>query len=242
MQISDLRQEALAALINERRRNGPFTSLVSFLERAKPHLTFQDVRVLVRAGAFDRLEGADQRPAILWEALRFFNREKTPAQARLFKRTSRPGRKKPEFQGPQSLTPEVRLRHEVETLGFHLSIHPLERYRDIIKGIRRVTARDIPKYVGATVTLVGWPVTGKTVRSRKGDPMKFLSFEDETGLYEAVLFPREYRRFCHMLGGGRAYVLKGKVQEELGAVTVTVGWMGYLDRYGGRRRGASFAG
>jgi hypothetical protein len=62
--------------------------------------------------------------------------------------------------------------------------------------------------------------------------MKFVSFEDETGLYETVFFPREYRRFCHMLGKGRAYVLRGKVEEELGAITVTVGWIGFLDRQG----------
>jgi hypothetical protein len=62
--------------------------------------------------------------------------------------------------------------------------------------------------------------------------MKFVSFEDETGLCETVFFPREYRRFCHMLGKGRAYLLRGKVEEELGAITVTVGWIGFLDRQG----------
>ncbi|MGD8387262.1 MAG: hypothetical protein PVG49_08965, partial [Desulfobacteraceae bacterium] len=62
------------------------------------------------------------------------------------------------------------------------------------------------------------------------DPMKFVSFEDETGLYETVFFPREYRRFCALLDGKRAYVLKGRVERELGAITVTVGWIGPLEQ------------
>ena len=63
--------------------------------------------------------------------------------------------------------------------------------------------------------------------------MKFVTFEDETGLYETVFFPREYRRFCHMLGKSRAYVLRGMVEEDLNAVTVTVGWIDFLDRRAG---------
>jgi len=235
MQVRDVRREALEAVLKERRANGPFETFGSFLERAGSRLQLQDVRVLLRAGAFDSLGGPGLRPALLWEAVRFFEREEAPSQGNLFGTPPRQGRTDLPRRGEGFLPPEVRRRHEVETLGFHLSVHPLELYRDTLGGMRRARARDLPGCVGRTVTLAGWPVTGKTVHSRKGDPMKFLSFEDETGLYEAVLFPAEYRRFCHMLGGARAYVLKGKVQEELGAITVTVGWLGYLDRARGRK-------
>ncbi len=232
MQLRDLRQEAREALVRERDRNGPFASFSSFLDRTRPHVRFQDVRVLIRAGCFDRLEGADRRSAVLWEALRFFNRTEAPVQARLFQA---PGGTRSRERPSRPLSLEDRLRDEVETLGFPLSVHPLERYGKLLRGVPRCRARDLPSRVGRRVTLAGWPVTGKTVHSRQGDPMKFVSFEDETGLYETVFFPREYRRFCHMLGKGRAYVLRGKVEEELGAITVTVGWIGFLDRQGSVR-------
>jgi error-prone DNA polymerase len=73
-------------------------------------------------------------------------------------------------------------------------------------------------------------VTGKTVHTRDGDPMKFVSFEDTTGLYEAVFFPKAYDRFCHMLNELRPYLLKGKVEEDFTAVTLTVDWIDFLDR------------
>jgi len=67
--------------------------------------------------------------------------------------------------------------------------------------------------VGREVTTVGWPVTGKTVRTEQGDPMKFITFEDLTGLYETVFFPAVYNRFCHMLNASGPYILRGRVEE-----------------------------
>ncbi len=61
--------------------------------------------------------------------------------------------------------------------------------------------------------------------------MKFVSFEDTTGLYETVFFPKVYNRFCHMLNEMRPYILKGKVEEDFGSISLTVSWIGFLDRY-----------
>ena len=76
--------------------------------------------------------------------------------------------------------------------------------------------------MGKRVTTMGWLVTGKTVHTKDGDEMKFVSFEDTTGIYETVFFPKTYSRFCHMLNAFRPFILKGQVQETFGAVTLTV--------------------
>jgi error-prone DNA polymerase len=123
------------------------------------------------------------------------------------------------------------LKHEWETLGFPLSIHPLDRYRHVLKDLDYVRARDLPRHVGRRVTTVGWMVTGKTVHTKDGDEMKFVSFEDTTGIYEAVLFPRLYHQCCHMLSGMRPYLLKGKVEEDFGSLSLTVHQIGFLDRH-----------
>jgi DNA polymerase-3 subunit alpha/error-prone DNA polymerase len=52
--------------------------------------------------------------------------------------------------------------------------------------------------------------------------MEFLTFEDETGLVETTSFPQAYRRFCYMLDRHWPYILFGKVDEDFGAVTMTV--------------------
>ncbi len=70
--------------------------------------------------------------------------------------------------------------------------------------------------------------------NKDGQTMKFISFEDQTGIYETVLFPKIYHRYCHMLNATRPYILKGKVEENFGAITMTVNWIGFLDRYNQR--------
>ncbi len=132
---------------------------------------------------------------------------------------------------PPPYSKSLRLRHEWETLGFPLSIHPLDRYRDALKNLRCVRARDLHQYVGKQVTTIGWMVTGKTVHTKAGDPMKFVSFEDTTGLYEAVLFPKVYHQCCHMLNEMRPYVLKGRVEKDFGAISLTVQGIEFLDRH-----------
>jgi len=163
----------------------------------------------------------------MWQALRFFDgehqEEKTPT---LFSTPAiLPSLKQPPY--PKSLM----LRHELDTLGLLLSIHPLDRYTGILKGLDYVRARDLHAHVGKQVTTIGWLVTGKTVHTKDGDPMKFVSFEDTTGLYETVFFPKVYNRFCHMLNEIRPYILKGSVEEDFGSITLMVTWIGFLDKY-----------
>ena len=98
------------------------------------------------------------------------------------------------------------------------------------KGLDFLRAKDLHAHVGKWVTTIGWLVTGKTVHTKDGDPMKFVSFEDATGLYETVFFPKVYDRFCYMLNGMRPYIVKCKVEEDFGSITLTVTWIGFLDK------------
>jgi error-prone DNA polymerase len=78
------------------------------------------------------------------------------------------------------------------------------------------------RYVGKTVTMVGWLITGKVVETKHGEPMEFVSFEDLTKMYEATFFPEVYKKFCHLFSTDCGYMLRGLVEEEFGAPTLTV--------------------
>ena len=60
--------------------------------------------------------------------------------------------------------------------------------------------------------------------------MEFLTFEDETGIVETTFFPETYRRFAHMIDWGRPYLLAGKVEQDWGAVTLTVDNVAPMER------------
>ncbi len=52
--------------------------------------------------------------------------------------------------------------------------------------------------------------------------MEFMTLEDQTGLYDATLFPDTYRTSCHLLARNQAYVVIGLVEEHFSTVTLTV--------------------
>jgi len=233
MQLKDLGREAGEAIIHERARNGPFVSLEDFLRRTRPHIHLQDVRILIKGGCFDRVARGVSRPGLVWEALRFFGRKEAEKAPGLFDTPKAPARLPPARQNRQVRYPkDVMLRHETQVFGFILSVHPLTLYGHILKGLDYVPARDLHTLVGREVTTVGWPVTGKTVRTEQGDPMKFITFEDLTGLYETVFFPAVYNRFCHMLNASGPYILRGRVEEVFKAVNIRVNRLGFLGRTG----------
>ncbi|MBW1998380.1 MAG: DNA polymerase III subunit alpha, partial [Deltaproteobacteria bacterium] len=227
MQLKDMSCEAREAIIHEREKRGAFKSLEEFLSRTASHIRLQDVRVLIKAGCFDGIASGVSRSALVWQALGFFSKKEGPKTFDLFSASHGNVSAKSHAPYPRKLM----LRNEMETLGFLLSIHPLDRYKGRLRGLKYVKASELASHVGERVTTIGWMVTGKTVHTKEGDPMRFVSFEDTTGLYETVFFPGAYHRFCHMLSGSRPYVLKGQVQEEFGAITLTVHWIGFLDRY-----------
>jgi len=52
--------------------------------------------------------------------------------------------------------------------------------------------------------------------------MQFLTFEDETGLVETVLFPQVYRRLAKLLDWNRPFLLRGSVALNYGAASLEV--------------------
>ena len=115
-----------------------------------------------------------------------------------------------------------RLRREFAVLGFLCDRHPMELYNATLQKLRTVKAVDLPRHLGKQVRLAGWLITGKVVTTKHGDPMEFLTFEDETGIVETTFVPETYRCFCHMSDRRRPYLLTGKVEEDWGAITLTV--------------------
>ncbi|MBW1866441.1 MAG: hypothetical protein JRI38_01660, partial [Deltaproteobacteria bacterium] len=126
---------------------------------------------------------------------------------------------------PPALPPDNRLdrlRREFAVLGFLCTCHPMEIYAVALHDLNTVKAAQLPTLISRRVRLAAWLITGKKVRTKNGDAMEFLTLEDETGIVETTFFPKAYNRFCHMLDLDRPYILTGLVEQDWGAVTLTV--------------------
>jgi len=203
MQIKSLQEDVATLILEERERNGSYRSLHDVLDRVK--LEIAQATLLIKAGCFDSIAGELSRPALLWRLFAF--------QAM-----------KPSVYLPIPIEYSVqqKLAHELELFGFPLSCHPLDLFTEVLARIPHIAAKDLAQHAGEQVTVIGWLVTEKTISTQKGEPMEFVTFEDQTGLYDATLFPNAYRRYCHLLAMNQAYAVTGRVEEQFATVALTV--------------------
>ena len=107
-------------------------------------------------------------------------------------------------------------------LGFLCDRHPISLFAQALAARPTVPIAELRRYVGRQVRVAGWLITGKVVQTKHGEPMEFLTFEDESGILETTFFPHAYRQFCDRLDHKRPFWLTGKVEEEYAAITLTV--------------------
>jgi len=92
-------------------------------------------------------------------------------------------------------------------------------------------AKDIPKYVGQSIYLIGVYITRKETVTSNLEPMEFLTLEDETDIYECVLFPDVFREFGDMFHWETLFIIRGVVQESFGVYTMTIKKIASLQRW-----------
>ena len=210
----------------------PFRSLTDL--RARTGLSPSDLRALIKVGALDSIAGDWTRPMMLWLVDSTAECVRDPAD--------RPG------DWFDHLPPTVpvlreygsdRRRHEEHaTLGFITDAHPMALHADELERFRVCPSTELHRYVGKHVLAAGMLTTAKPVHTLKDEPMEFATFDDGHGLIETVLFPDVYRDRGHVLFDQGPFIFRGKVEEEFGAVTVTITKLDRLERVS-RRAGAS---
>ena len=194
--VRNVGKQAMHHLEEERKSNGPFKSVADFASRVSPkHVNKRAIENLACAGAFDgvdknraRLHGAADK--VMAEMSRA-DAERESSQSSLF--GDGPGVAPDLRLGDQrDWMPMERLRHEMEAVGFYLSGHPLDDYRD---ALRRARVKPYAEFVQAIAS--GGPRVGKLAgtvaykqerRSKSGNSFAFMGLSDGTGEFEAVIF------------------------------------------------------
>jgi DNA polymerase III alpha subunit len=214
-QLRDVARPFIQSLIEERGKGGPFQGFHDFLRRTRPR--YSDLRMLIRSGALDTVSDGCTRPQLFF---RYQNGESEEGF----------GFAPPAPPAVGDYPARIKIRDEVETLGLVVSRHPLTLFRARIDAaVRRhrlepflSSAREIPRWRGRKAWISGILVTGKEVATKKREPMIFVSFEDEEAVFETVLFPDAFRRYYPTLDSGWAFLIYGRVEEDLGALAVSV--------------------
>ena len=167
---------------------GPFDSLKDFFHRVTP--SGEEFEAMICAGGFD--EFGDTRIRQFWQAqhlLKTFGRSTTSDQGWLIPPLGLERLPGLPLHEPSRFD---RLLSETELFGFAVSGHPLELFPDVAWDSYCPVNR-LNEFVGHTVTTCGLVVEQRIHHQITGEPMKFLSLADWTGIVETELFAKTYK-------------------------------------------------
>jgi DNA polymerase-3 subunit alpha len=110
---------------------------------------------------------------------------------------------------------------EKETLGFYISGHPLGRFEEVLERFAKGNALALKEMDDGSAVRIGGIITAvKTIRTKKGDPMAFVTVEDRFGATEAVVFTSVYQETAGLLAEDNAVLVEGKLQRDENAVKI----------------------
>ena len=191
--IKNVGHESVSNIIKERNKNGEFKSISDFLYRINPKdINKLQLEGLTKAGAFDsiinnRRSFYDSIPNIILKSKNIFE-NKIQNQTELFSIDESNENEKIVKSQPEWHFQEKMLR-EFETIGFYLSDHPLNQYKDIFneynisKYSEFITNNNkLESMVAATILKV------QEKKTQKGTSYAIIKFSDLGGIFELFVF------------------------------------------------------
>ena len=187
--VKGLTTRTVDALVAARGK-GSFASMTDFFHRVAP--AAEELEAMIRAGGFD--EFGETRTRQFWQAqhlIRTHGSSVDPKQGWLI---PPPGLERLIEVPVQEPTPRARLEAETELFGFTVSGHPLELFADVAWETYCPVNR-LGQYIGEVITTCGLVVEQRVHHQVTGEPMKFLTLADWTGMVETELFAQTYKSY-----------------------------------------------
>ncbi len=230
--IKNVGLKAVEYIIQERKRNGPFRSIMDFCSRVEgAKVNRRVLEGLIQSGAFDFTGIPRARLfAGLDEITRFCGGRNDPNQLNIFSCLSN-GQQGSGTMDAHAVVfdlPDVEewpekelLRREREALGFYITGHPLERFVRDIPSVVSCTIQDLPRRNDKSVVNLAGVVEGlKVKRTKRGDKMATINLEDLTGSVEVILFPDVFEKASSLLSSDEPLWITGTVEKGESAVKV----------------------
>jgi DNA polymerase-3 subunit alpha len=227
--LKNVGEGAVDTALAARAAGGPFRSLFDFCERVDMRAVNRRViESFVKSGSFDSLD--PRRSAVFGAIDRAIERgakhqrDQEQGQSNLFGMLA--GSAEEGEAGGLERVREApawgegeRLAYEKESLGYFITGHPLERYRDELAQWATATVGRLPDFADREVTVGGIVTALRALKTRKGDRMATFLLEDLEGGVEVLVFPEAYKKAAAHLAEDQVVMVKGKAEvEEEGTV------------------------
>ena len=227
--IKGMGDGAANAIIDERTKNGPYSTIFDFAQRVPTtSVNRKAYESLALSGGFDSFGiprevffAENNRGEVFLDTLvrygQMYQQAKAEAQNSLFGG----------FDDVEVATPPIpktdvrwsdieRLNKERDLVGIYLSAHPLDEYRIILENLCNTKCSelaDVQKLSGRENYTLGGIVTAVRQKfTKQGKPCGFVTIEDFDGAGELALFGEDWGRLNGMFTEGASVYITAKVQ------------------------------
>jgi DNA polymerase-3 subunit alpha len=226
--VKNVGHNAIESIVAGRKKLGKYRDIFEFAESVDLRLLNKRVlESLIKSGAMDSLGRRAQLMAVIDRAIdraQKAQRDAESGQHGLFGVFQQE-----ETQSPHEQLPNVpdwdehqRLAAEKEILGFFITGHPLEKYRDKLEGLNALGVAEVAAIRASTgkdetITTAGMICNVRVLKSKKGDFYAQATLEDTSGSIDMIVFPEAYRRLAEKVKLEVPVLIKAGVRVEEGS-------------------------
>ncbi|WP_125763988.1 DNA polymerase III subunit alpha [Companilactobacillus hulinensis] len=203
LSVKGMRRDLVAEIIDERKKNGEFTSALNFLQRIDIRFVKDDyINPLILSGAFDSFNKNRHELVLDFKDL-IESMQLAGSNLSLFDVLD----PKKHVVDDYSLT--EKLNQEKEFLGIYVSGHPVEKYRERLLNTNTVKISNLKNYKKQNVAILGLIKRPRVIRTKKGQRMCFATAEDETGSISVTIFPKLFQKLENSELEGKIFLIVG---------------------------------
>ena len=209
--IKNVGYEAISNIVKEREENGPFTSINNFINRVNPKdINKLQLEGLVKAGAFDNLNNNRQSlynsiPSLILKSKNIFE-NKLNNQTALF--LDNDEQNEDILISVDDWSNQVRLSKEFETLGFFISDHPLNQFKEIFKDYNIIDYSQFnSKNELQEASIASTLLKVQEKKTQKGSSYAIIKLSDLSGVFELFLFSDIFELNRTVLKEGNSFLI-----------------------------------
>lgn len=216
--LKGIGEKAAAEIARVRREDGPYKSIFDLTSHVDLRIVNRKtLEALIYAGAMDSLEGNRcQKFYAIDNALKYGQRvqdEKQAAQVSLFGISdSQSVLTEPTLEPFAEWNEQTKLEKEKEYIGFYLTGHPLEPYRDELEAVSNEYSLDDEDMKTPDMIRVGGIITNFAIRyDQKNKPYAKFRLESLTHEFEVLAF-KAYETYKELLVANAHIYLEGNLK------------------------------
>jgi DNA polymerase-3 subunit alpha len=225
--VKNVGHNAIESIVAARKEIGNFKSIYEFCEKVDLRLLNRRVlESLIKSGAMDSLGRRAQLMAVLDKAMDHAQKSQRDAESGqhglfgVFQQEEQPAEDR--LPDTPDWDEHTRLANEKEILGFFITGHPLDKYREKLADLRALSTAELAAMKSSTgkdenLCTAGIITNLRVLKSKKGDFYAQAALEDLAGSIEMLVFPDAYRKLQDKVKIDVPVLIRGGVRIEEGA-------------------------